>query len=165
MDKIKAQTNKLGEILLAPETGAAYTKTLTLTWTILRETGILVWLVICLAFVGTDWFWNNSIDLGRKARVWYNGLSEKAEDTATQPLGTTGQSLLEVGKSGTAYLLAQARKQLGLKEEVNGSVATPPKPAPVATAPTPAPVAAPTAVAEPPVPAVVPAAEVDADEV
>lgn len=172
MDKIKDQASKVSQLLLAPETGATYTRTLTLTWAILRETGLLVWLAICLVFVGTDWFWNNSIQLGRKARVWYNGLSEKADETTSQPLGTTGQSLLEVGRSGANYLLTQARAQLGIKEppasvaSTSGSTSGPtlaPKPTPVAT-PTPAPPAPPpSSVTEPPVPDVVPRAEVTID--
>lgn len=168
MDRIKDQASKLSQLLLAPETGATYTRTLTLTWAILRETGLLVWLVICLAFVGTDWFWNNSIQLGRKARVWYNGLSEKADTTTSQPLGTTGQSLLEAGKSGANYLLAQARAQLGLKETPaplasTATSAVPPvsRPAPISTPTPPAP--PPSSVTEPPVPDVVPRAEVTID--
>ncbi|MBD2260058.1 hypothetical protein [Pseudanabaena sp. FACHB-2040] len=164
MDRIKDQANKVGQLLLAPDTGAAYTKTLTLTWIILRETGVLVWLVICLFFVGADWFWNNSIQLGGKARIWYNGLSQKAEGTATQPLGTTGQSLLEAVKSGAMYLLAQARQQLGLKEEVPVASAPSPTP-PLAPKPVPMDQPKPLPIVDPTIPEVVPAAEEDREEI
>ncbi|HEY9737075.1 MAG TPA: hypothetical protein V6D06_12365 [Trichocoleus sp.] len=177
MDRIKDQASKLSQLLLAPETGATYTRTLTLTWAILRETGLLVWLGICLVFVGADWFWNNSIELGRRGRVWYNSLSEKAEGTTSQPLGTTGQSLLEAGKSGANYLLTQARAQLGIQAPPASATPTPtptptstptppaPKPAP---APTPVsasgpPAPAPSSATEPPIPDVVPRAEVTID--
>ncbi|MBD0336115.1 MAG: hypothetical protein ICV62_11550 [Cyanobacteria bacterium Co-bin13] len=163
MDRIKNQANKVGQLLLASDTGAAYTKTVTLTWAILRETGILVWLVICLVFVGADWFWNNSIQLGRKARVWYSGFSEKAEGTANQPLGTTGQSLVEAGKAGATYLLAQAKQQLGIQQEA--PVASAPSSTP-ALAPKPVPMdpPQPLPVVDPPIPEVVPVAEEDREE-
>ncbi|HEY9879547.1 MAG TPA: hypothetical protein V6D29_13910 [Leptolyngbyaceae cyanobacterium] len=144
MDRIKDQSNRVSQLVFAPETGATYKKTLTLTWDILRETGLLVWLVICLVFVGTDWFWNNSIRLGRNARAWYDGLGEKSE-SSEQSLAEKSQSLLEVGKSGAAYLLAQARQQLGMPQPQPDVAVTPAAPK-VAAAPAPTPVPASTSV-------------------
>lgn len=140
MDRIKEQSNRVSQLVFAPETGDTYKKTLTLTWNILRETGLLVWLVICLVFVGTDWFWNKSIKLGRDARVWYSTLGEKPA-TSEQSLAEKSQSLLEVGKSGTAYLLAQARQQLGLPQTEPEVTTAPTVPKVVSSpAPTPRPV-------------------------
>ncbi|WP_008309088.1 hypothetical protein [Leptolyngbya sp. PCC 6406] len=116
MDKIKTQASKVGELLFAPDTGAAYKKTLTLTWDILRETGLLLWLVICFVFVGGEWFWNSAISLGQKGRTWYEGLSQ---ETTTEPksAGEIGQSLLVAGENSAAFLLYQAKKQLGIDAE------------------------------------------------
>lgn len=179
MDKIKEQANKVSQLVFASETGAAYQKTLALTWAILRETGILLWLVVCLVFVGSDWFWHNSIRLGRNARSWYTGLSEKPQ-SSEQSFTATGQSILEVGKSGAAYLLTQARQQLGLPQPAPvspaASVPTPPITPAATAAPTPAGPPAPAGaglgpqptavVVEPPIPATSSALEdeVEVDE-
>ncbi|NJL46876.1 MAG: hypothetical protein HC929_04410 [Leptolyngbyaceae cyanobacterium SM2_5_2] len=157
MDKIKEQANLVSQLVFSGETGDIYKKTLTRTWDILRETGILLWLVICLTFVGGEWFYRASVNLGRNARSWYEGLSAKDSTTASsQPMQSTGEALLGSVQSGTAYLLTQARKQLGLKEPEPAS--TPAAPAP----PAPAPVAPKPAVAPPPSPpsAATPAPEV-----
>ncbi|MGF1567702.1 MAG: hypothetical protein ACFCVD_06485 [Nodosilinea sp.] len=117
MDKIKAQANTVSKLVLSKETGELYTKTLTRTWEILRETGILIWLVICLTFVGGEWFYRTAVDLGQKTRVWYNGLGETpSADADAASVESTGQALLSTVQSGAAYLLSQARQQLGLKE-------------------------------------------------
>ncbi|HEY9761318.1 MAG TPA: hypothetical protein V6D07_02270, partial [Trichocoleus sp.] len=143
MDRIKEQSNKVSQLVFAPETGDTYKKTLALTWDILRETGLLVWLVICLVFVGTDWFWNNSIKLGRNARAWYNNLGSEPAGTE-QSLTEKSQSLLEVAQSGAAYLLVQARQQLGMPQPTPEVVAAPTPTVPKVVAPptpvTPAPV-------------------------
>jgi hypothetical protein len=116
MDKIKQQANTVSQLVFSAETGEAYKKTLGLTWDILRETGILIWLVICLTFVGGEWFYRNSVQLGRNARLWYNSLGEKPEGSEAEAAASTGEALLSSVKSGTTYLLSRARDQLGLPE-------------------------------------------------
>lgn len=137
MDKIKAQSSKVGELIFAAETGATYQKVLLLTWDILRETGILLWLIICLVFVGAEWFWNTSIRLGGQARTWYEGLTDSSGQEP-KSAGEIGQSIADTLGSSTANLLYQAKQQLGMDAE---------PPAPKAKAPTAPP---PTSVATPP---------------
>jgi hypothetical protein len=141
MDKIKDQANIVSQLLFANDTGDIYKKTLTRTWDILREVGILLWLVLCLTFVGGEWFYRTSVGLGRSTRAWYTELSQKDSSVEAQPITSTGQALFDTVKSNTSYLLAQARQQLGLPE--------PPPPDPVAATPAPKPVAP---VAPPPAP-------------
>jgi hypothetical protein len=141
MDKIKDQANIVSQLLFANDTGDIYKKTLTRTWDILREVGILLWLVLCLTFVGGEWFYRTSVGLGRSTRAWYTELSQKDSSVEAQPITSTGQALFDTVKSKTSYLLAQARQQLGLPE--------PPPPDPVAATPAPKPVAP---VAPPPAP-------------
>jgi hypothetical protein len=152
MDKIKEQANQVGQLVFAAETGELYKKTFARTWQILRETGILLWLVICLTFVGGEWFYRTSVSLGRNARSWYNSLGEKAEATEADSIGSTGQALLDTVKSGTTYLLTQARQQLGLKEPAPLPTVTTPAAPPAPEPPAAAPVAAPVASAPKPVP-------------
>lgn len=116
MDKIKAQANTVSQLLFSSETGATYKKAFVLTWDILRETGILLWLIICLVFVGGEWFYHNSVKLGRKTRFWYDHLGQKETQPESASTTSTGQAILNAGQSGVSYLLTQARQQLGIKE-------------------------------------------------
>lgn len=116
MEKIKSQAGKLGEIIFDADTGATYKKAVALTWAILRETGVLLWLAVCLVFVGAEGFWNKSIALGRAGRSWYEGLQASPE---TEPKSATevGQSALAALGTGAQTLLYQAKKQLGMEAE------------------------------------------------
>lgn len=150
MDKIKDQANKVSQLVFASDTGAAYQKTFSITWEILRETGVLVWLVLCLGFVAGEWFWRNSIALGRNARSWYVSFSEKDKSPEEQSFSATGKAILEAGQSGATYLLTKAREQLGIKapETPVAPSAAPPASASQQQTPAPAP-AAPSAKAAP----------------
>ncbi len=164
MDKIKEQANLVSQLVFSSETGDIYKRTLTRTWDILRETGILLWLVICLTFVGGEWFYRTSVKLGRNTRTWYEGLTSKDTTAADgQPMQATGQALVGSVQSGTAYLLTQARRQLGIKEPdpVSPPAATTP-PAPPAVAKPP--VAPPSSPPAPPVPAPEIASVADSEE-
>ncbi|MGF1461036.1 MAG: hypothetical protein ACFBSG_18655 [Leptolyngbyaceae cyanobacterium] len=116
MEKIKAQTGKVGELLFSADTGATYKKTVALTWAIIRETGILLWLVVCLMFVGGEWFWYRSIALGQAARSWYEGLSQPSEE-APKTASEIGQSAASAIATATETLLYQAKQQLGIEVE------------------------------------------------
>ncbi|MEO1068101.1 MAG: hypothetical protein AAFW95_03155 [Cyanobacteria bacterium J06638_6] len=134
MDKIKEQASVVSQLLFSADTGDIYKKTLLRTWDILREVAILLWLVICLTFVGGEWFYRTAVGLGRSTRTWYIGLSEKDSSAEPASMASTGQALLDTVQSSTSYLLSQARQQLGIPEpEPKPPVAaTPPaKPVPV----------------------------------
>lgn len=149
MDTIKEQASKVSQLIFATDTAGTYQKALSLTWAILRETALLVWLVICLVFVGGEWLWNTAIELGKKGRIWYESLGEKkAAPGEAQSLESIGKSVLSAGESGAAFLLYRAKQQLGIDAD------PPAKTQPPTTAP---PVAAPPKI--PDIPAA-PAAEV-----
>lgn len=158
MDKVKDQANIVSQLLFSADTGNIYKQALTRTWDILREVGVLLWLAICLIFVGGEWFYRTAVGLGRSARAWYIGLSEKSSGTEPQSITSTGQALLNTVQSSTAYLLSQARQQLGLPEPesppTNTTASGPPAPAAPASAsspPTAAVTTSPTVPAEPPI--------------
>jgi hypothetical protein len=152
MDKIKDQASKVGQLVFAAETGEAYRQTLLLTWKILRETALLIWLIICLVFVGAEWFWNTAIALGQKARAAYTGLTQQSSEE--QSFESISKSLLITGENSAAFLLYQAKQQLGIK-------ADPPEPKTVTPTPAPKPSTAPEAPkpSMPPVPKSVTASE------
>ncbi len=138
---ITTQADKVRQAVFHPDTAATYQKAGTLTWTIIKETGYLLWLVICIGLVLGEWIWKNSYTAGQSARVWVNNL-EKKEDAAPsasmdQVLSDTGKKLLAVGKSGALKAIATAKDQLGIAPEPAAPaapVAKPPAPAPVSQA-------------------------------
>ncbi|MGB3200945.1 MAG: hypothetical protein WBA99_08580, partial [Nodosilinea sp.] len=89
MDTIKEQANVVSQLLFSADTGNIYKKALSRTWEILREAGVLLWLVICLTFVGAEWFYRTAVGLGRSTRAWYTGLSEKDPTAEAQPITST----------------------------------------------------------------------------
>jgi hypothetical protein len=133
--QLSDQANKLWTLITEPSTAKTYREALEVSWKILRETGNFLWLVLCLALVGIDWFWENSIAAGRKTRAWVNNLT--AEKPSPEQLLTpeTGKKLLDSGKSTLDSVVAAARKQLGLSEKPPEPVAPPSPPAAASSAP------------------------------
>ncbi|PZV14955.1 MAG: hypothetical protein DCF22_07895 [Leptolyngbya sp.] len=120
MDRIKTQANRLWQLISNPSTAATYQQTLGTTWAILKETGLLLWLVVCLVFVLGDWFWQASYATGQKTRIWIDNLQASTQEATTETSGSdllnkTGQSLLSVGQTSFAAALAAAKGQLGIE--------------------------------------------------
>lgn len=127
--QIKTQADKLWQTLSAPTTLSTYQQALNLTWKILTETALLLWLVLCLVLVFFDWFGNTAIALGRRSKDWFDNLQTSKTD---QIASDTGKALLEVGKTGVASALSLARAQLGLPEKPVASIPSAPAIAPAA---------------------------------
>lgn len=144
MDRIQAQSSKLWDLLFSNETAATYQKSLNLTGTILTESAQLIWLVICSVFVFGAWFGDASVRTGQGIRSWIEQQSSGTSSSTDGKPVAAGKSLLETGRSGAAYLLAQARQQLGIDpspvtdsaigpasgKTVAGPTNIPPQPAP-----------------------------------
>lgn len=112
--QISSQANKFWQLLTAPSTLDTYRQAINLTWSILKEAILLIWLVICLVLVLGDWFWEKSVGLGRQTRIWVNGLQTVNTD---QMASNAGKAIVSAGKNSLTYTLAQAREQLGLPEK------------------------------------------------
>ncbi len=137
MDRIQTQASKIWDLLFANETAATYQKALNLTGTFLTELAQLVWLIVCSVFVFGAWVGDASMKAGQSIREWVDRQSSGAVKPASQKSVTAaGKSLLDTGRDGAAYLLAQAREQLGLESAPPASqtktagVSIPPQPAP-----------------------------------
>ena len=111
MDQIQLQASKLWDLIFSEETGETYQKTLSLTGTILKESALLIWLIICSVFGDA------SMKTGNGLRTWIerqnNPSLAPAEDK--KPLAETGKALLANGRSGFDNFLNTAREQLGLE--------------------------------------------------
>lgn len=113
MDRIKAQANKLRTLLLEPQTYAAYKNVVVTTWAIAWETALLIWLSLCLFLVVFEWFWHNSLAMGRNSRQWFDQLDSSSENVAAE----TGKALLSAGRNSLDFTIATAKQQLGLSSE------------------------------------------------
>ena len=109
--QISSQANKFWQLLTAPGTLDTYRQAVNLTWSILKEAALLIWLVLCLVLVLGDWFWEKSVGLGRQTRMWVSGLQTVNTD---QMASSAGKAIVSAGKNSLTYTIAQAREQLGL---------------------------------------------------
>jgi hypothetical protein len=142
MNRIQAQWSKLWQLLTAPETGKTYQQAGALTGDVLKETGTLFWLVLCVFLVGFEWFWKISIQSGRDFRDWLDNMEKTSPERI---VSEASKAIANIGKTSLSSTLSQAKKALGLPE--------PPTP----TAPAPAPAAAKPVAVAPPVPTPPPA--------
>ena len=148
---LEAQAKTWVETISSEETIAAYQKVLQslitavqalwdailVSWTILKETGKLVWLFICLGLVAFDWL----IDGVKKLFEKIKGLSEQTSNVDNENyFADISKVLLEAGKTSAVQAVSQAREQLGMPKAERPTAATPPVAAkPAAPAPSPAP--------------------------
>jgi hypothetical protein len=135
MDRIQVQFTKLTQLLFDPKTIESYQTVLVLTWNILKEAALLLWLVICSVFVLAAWIGDNAIHTGRNVRAWVSQQSHSEADSS-EKAAAVGQALLDVSQTGANYLLNQARVQLGLEKLEPPTKAEKPVVAPATTRPT-----------------------------
>ncbi len=137
MDRIQVQASELWDLLFADETAETYQKALNLTGTILKEFAQLIWLVICSVFVFGAWFSDTSVRAGKSIREWIEQSSDEISvPTDSKSVAEKGKSLLDTGRTGIAYLLDQAREQLGIDPQEMPAIertANAIKPAPTST--------------------------------
>lgn len=151
MDRIRVQAAKFWQLLTAPDTLESYKKVGSLTWDILKEAGLLVWLVICLVLVAFEWLWKTAFGAGQNFRDWVNQL----EGTGDRAASEAGRAFLSATKNTLGYTLTQAKTQLGIPLTVEPEPKLTPtsaaSPKPVATATAPSAPATPSAPKSPPV--------------
>lgn len=159
-EPITSQADKLRQTVFSPDTAATYTKAGTLTWMIIKETGYLLWLVVCVVLVLGEWIWKTAYTTGQTARTWVNNLESKESEPSVgidQVLSDTGKKILEAGKSSALKAISTAKDQLGVANEPTPTAPAPKPPAPVAPpaptvvstpAPAPSPISTPLAAPE-----------------
>ncbi len=127
-NQVKTQADKLWKTITDPSTASTYQNTVKVTWSILKETGLLLWLVICLGLVFGEWIWKTGYRTGWNVRGWINNVDKPSPDKL---LNETGKSLTELGKTVAASTIAAAKNQLGIENK--------PEPPLVMSAPRPTP--------------------------
>jgi hypothetical protein len=119
-----------------------FQKTILFIWNIVRETGKLLWLVLCLGLVLGTWIWTSSKTSSQKLQAWYESIPEpKSEHVWAE----VSQFLASAGRTTATSMMTQAREQLGLSAE-----ALTPMVKTVAAAPAAKPTAVPSPPAVPP---------------
>jgi hypothetical protein len=119
------------------ESLGTYQKTIQTTWNILRETGRLLWLILCLGLVFVTWLWTTSKTSSQQLKTWYESIPEpKSENVMTE----ASQFLASASRTTATKMMTQAREQLGLStpEATPMVKAVAAAPAPTPTAPEPA---------------------------
>lgn len=119
------------------ESLGTYQKAVQTTWNILRETGRLLWLVLCLGLVFVTWLWTTSKTSGQQLRTWYEGIPEpKSENVVTE----ASQFFASASRTTATKVMTQAREQLGLSApeatpivKAVAAAPAPPAPAPAKT--------------------------------
>jgi hypothetical protein len=112
-NQIQSQAARVWGIVKDPATGATYTQTAATTWLILKETGYLLWLVVCLTLVFGDWLWRTGYRTGWSTREWINNFEKPDTDRVVQD---AGQGLLEASKAAFSNAIATAKSQLGIED-------------------------------------------------
>ncbi|HIK54173.1 MAG TPA: hypothetical protein IGS37_03285 [Synechococcales cyanobacterium M55_K2018_004] len=120
MNRIQAQAKQLWQLLTTPTTAKTYQQAWVLTIQILKETGLLLWLVICLSLVFFDWFWKFGVQSGRNFRSWLNNMESTSPENI---VSGGGSALVTLGKNSLNAVLSQARQQLGLSTAEGSSTA------------------------------------------
>ena len=77
MDKLKQKSSIVFELLFSQETRQTYGKALTLTWNILKETALLLWLLFCSVFLVFFWGGNYIKQASQNVKTWYTDLDEE----------------------------------------------------------------------------------------
>jgi hypothetical protein len=114
--------------VFSQETATTYNKTFQVTVSILKETGKLLWLVLCFGLVLFQWVVDSSQQLWQESKTWYGSIEEPKGEHLWEALSKV---VSETSRSSVAVALGQAREQLGLPIAAETkAVPTPPAPKP-----------------------------------
>ena len=113
-NRIQQQATKVWQAASEPGVIGAYTQALTLTWNLIKEVAILVWLVLCLVLVAGDWLWINGKAAISNLQTWFSRMKEVE---TTEVASDAGKVLANVSKQGATAIVSYAKTQLGLQEE------------------------------------------------
>ncbi|MDJ0701652.1 MAG: hypothetical protein QNJ46_00075 [Leptolyngbyaceae cyanobacterium MO_188.B28] len=130
MSRIQTQAAKFWQTLNAPETFSSYKSAVSVTWNILRELLLLLWL--CLLWITV--LGERAIALGSSTRAWLSSQKEASANRSTADMGKALQSAL---KQGLVSTVSQAKQQLGIpvvETEIAVSAAKSTSTSPAATA-------------------------------
>ncbi|GAB4354839.1 MAG: hypothetical protein Fur0042_23990 [Cyanophyceae cyanobacterium] len=111
MTRLKEQLQTLWALLASADTLMAYRRVVVVTGQIIKETLILLWLVLCLGIVAVEWLGRGAIAVGQ----WSKGAVSRAQDlSGDRVVADTGEALKTASVGSLRFALDQAKAQLGL---------------------------------------------------
>ncbi|MGV0024903.1 hypothetical protein [Phormidesmis priestleyi] len=110
-----AQLKKLRQIAFTRETALTFTQSIYLLFTLLKEALVFLWFALCYGLIAFNWLATKALHSGQRAKNWFSALSETKRDKSTaEVVAETGKLIVMGSKAAIAYIMTQAKKQVGL---------------------------------------------------
>jgi hypothetical protein len=115
---IFSQAEELRKVVLQRDTIVSFQQSTGLLFTVIRETALLLWLVLCFGVVAFTWLSEKAIALGKSVKTGFDDFQENSREQApAEILSNTGKSVLLTSQSAANYLITYARKQVGIYDD------------------------------------------------
>ncbi len=111
---IKDKATDWWKLISSKETADSYKNFFKLTWTILKETALMIWLLLCFVLVSIGWVWNNSSKVSESVSELRSKVDQKPDGNV---MAEAAVRFWEASQTGASNALATARKQLNLPEQ------------------------------------------------
>lgn len=126
MDKLKQKFSTVIALLFSSETRQTYGRAIALTWDILRETTLLLWLLFCSVFLVFFWGANYIQQANQNIKTWYADLDESQRQNV---VGTAFASLQNSVGFSLGSSVELAKSQLDITSDPPALPAFPAAPA------------------------------------
>lgn len=113
---IQEKATEWWQLISGEETAEAYKNFFKLTWKILKETVLLLWLLLCFVLVAIGWVWNNSSKVTESVSELRGRASQNENGNL---MADAAVKLWEASQTGASNAVAKARKRLDLPEIEN----------------------------------------------
>jgi hypothetical protein len=111
---IQDKATEWWQLISDKETADSYKSFFQLTWKILKETALLVWLLLCFVLVSVGWVWHNSSKVTESVSDLRTKVDQKSDSNM---LSEAAVKFWEASQTTVSNALATARKQLNLPEQ------------------------------------------------
>jgi hypothetical protein len=111
---IKDKATEWWQLISDKETADSYKSFFQLTWKILKETALLVWLLLCFVLVSVGWVWNNSSKVTESVSDLRTKVDQKSDGNM---ISEAAVKFWEASQTTASNALANARKQLNLPDQ------------------------------------------------
>lgn len=107
---IVTKFNQLKQIFLNNDTAETFSKSFHLLFVLIKESMILLWLLLCWSIVALSWVSDRAKEIYQGVLDWWNTLH------AAEQYSSKADIAAETVQNGIQKLVAKAKKQVGLSE-------------------------------------------------
>jgi hypothetical protein len=107
---IVTKFNQLKQIFLNNDTAETFSKSFHLLFVLIKESMILIWLLLCWSIVALSWISDRAKQIYQGVLGWWNTLHAAEQYSSKVDIAT------ETVQNGIQKLVAKAKKQVGLSE-------------------------------------------------